>query len=272
MARPRKWNANKVKLEIKKLHKKLDRRPVKRDSSLLCTLSRQFYGTWNNAMRAAGYSVKDFQNPEVPSVSPELAYFIGLVITDGHLVYNEQRRTYDIRVYTSYPAERDLLVKLIKTLFAYNVKPRKRKLYGFNKVPNYELIISSKKLVLFLHKEFGVPLGAKSKNIQVPAKLAKNKSLFFNFFRGIIDGDGSINRTITIFSSSNVFLDQLKNILEGKFTCKIRKRPTAYVLAIERQKDMYKLYKKLYASEPYFYYKRKKIKYQKVLKRFINQN
>lgn len=266
MGRPRKWNADKVILRIKQLHNELGRRPVKRDNSHLYLLARQYYGTWNNALRASGYSVKDFQKPLVPSLTSELAYFIGLVITDGHLVYNEQRGVYEIRLYTSYPIEGDLIVKLIKKLFNYNVKPRKRKMYGFNKVPNYELILCSKKLVLFLRDEFDVPTGAKSNNIKMPTKLTKDKTLFFNFLRGLIDGDGSISNRVKLNSVSRKFLEQIRKELskQGIITS-LCSTGTTYELAINRKKHIKRLYNLLYRN-PTFYYPRKKARFDTLSK------
>ncbi len=266
MAWPRKWNAAKVKLEIGKLHEKLGRQPVKRDSSSLYNLARQYYGTWNNALQAAGYSIKNFQNPKIPQITPDLAYFVGLVITDGHLVYNEHRRAYDIRLYTSYPEEKDLIIKLIKNLFSYEAKARRRQIYGFNKVPNYELIISSKKLVLFLHKQFDVPLGAKSNKIMVPIKLIRDDTLFFNFLRGLIDGDGNISNRVKLNSKSKSFLERIKMVLnEFEISTSLCDTGTTYELAINKKEHIKKLYGQLYQTQR-FCYPRKKLKFDELTK------
>jgi len=259
-----------VLAEIKKLHKLNNRRPVKRDSNSLYQATRKFYGTWNNALRVAGYYVKDFQNPNIPKISPELAYFVGLIITDGHLRYDKKSRSYSISIYNSYPKETKTIIKLIKQLFNYSPTIRKRK-YGFSKSINNEIIISSKKLVLFLHQTFGIPLGAKSKIIQLPVIFAKDDELFYNFLRGVIDGDGHIRRKgISISSQSETFLKQIKNKLADLSFIRIENARTTNSLLIERQNDMRQLYAKLYGS-PNFFYNRKKDAYDNVLKSFLNK-
>ena len=126
--------------KIKELHKELGRRPKKRDNNSLSRYSRLIFGSWNKLMEAAGYTVKFYQKPKIPKkLTPHLAYFLGILITDGHLQYNcppKKAPSYMIQLYTSYEEERELLLKLIEELFGYKSSVR-HKLYGFNIRKNY---------------------------------------------------------------------------------------------------------------------------------------
>ena len=160
MTRRRKWNKKLVILEVHKLHKTLKRRPVKRDSSILYQMSRKFFGGWNNAMKASGYKVKDFQKVKIPKTCSNFCYFIGLIISDGHLVY--QPRDYRIIISTSYGEEKEIIYKLIKKLFKYLPYVRKRKYKNRNILPSYDVCIFSKNLCDFIRKKFKIPTGANS--------------------------------------------------------------------------------------------------------------
>ena len=170
-----KWNKNIVISKIKKLHIKLKRRPVKRDYPNLYRQSRIYFETWNKAMKAAGYKIKHPQNITIPKISNDLFYFIGLLITDGHLQYSINQRNYKVAISTSYEEEKYMILKLIKILFGYKAGMRKRK-YGWNVRPNYEIFISSKKLVEFFNQKFNIPTGSKSKIVRVPKILFKKSS------------------------------------------------------------------------------------------------
>ena len=118
--------------QVKELHQKLRRRPTKRDNNSLYEKSRVYFGYWNKLMEAAGYKVKYNQYPEIPNeLTEDLAYFVGILITDGHLQW--QRKTekssarYCMQLYNSYEEEKVMLIRLIKGLFKYNAFIRSKK-------------------------------------------------------------------------------------------------------------------------------------------------
>jgi hypothetical protein len=269
MSRPKKWNKKLIIEEIHRLHKKMYRRPVKRDSSLLYQLSRKYFGSWNSLMRHSGYDVKNIQKIDVPSLSPNFCYFIGLIISDGHLAINKKR--YSVKIATSYDDEKDMICFLIKKLFSYKPTIRKRK-YGWNVFTNYEIIISSKNLLYFLNKTFKIPIGAKSKIVRIPKLFFKTyKENIGSFIRGIIDGDGSVsegNQDISISSGSILFLTDMKKLLDNMSieSGKINKdKNNVFNLRMSsKSKNLKKLYSILYPSR--FYYPRKKLAWDKLLK------
>ncbi len=249
------WTKEKVLEKIKEFHKKLGHRPTKYEVGSLYSESRKFFGTWGNALRSLGYKVKHFQDIRIPNLmTKDLAYFIGIVLSDGHLVYRKGIK-YDVKLYTSYKNEKYVLLRLIKDLFDYNAAIRVRK-YGFNKLPNYEIIISSRHLVEFLKNEFQIPSGKKSKIIRVPRIFFKNKELFYSLLRGIIDGDGCVgSHGVNISSSSKLFLIDIKRILtylKIKTYSIVKDTNHVYQLTIP-PKESITIGMKIYKGIKYFY-------------------
>lgn len=267
------WSKELIIQGIRDLEIKLGRRPTKHDTSLLYSQSRKYFGTWNNAMEAAGYSVKLLQKPKIPKyLSQCLAYFAGLLITDGHILYNKRRKNYKISIYNSYEEEVAMILNLIKVIFDYKASVYKRKKWGFNKRVSHDIQINSKDLAEFLHNKLGLPYGAKSFNARVPL-------IFFDclpeystsFLRGVLDGDGNICKVrASIFSASMLFIKDLQQLLLNfGVICKIRihTKPTntlLYILEIPK-KDLKNLYSLLY-EDVTFYFLRKQAVWQSIYK------
>lgn len=257
-----------VLLKLKSLEKELGRKPVKRDNSYLYYLSRKHFGSWNKMIHKAGYECKDFQKPIIPDkLTNELFYLLGLVTTDGHIQALEKANKYRVMIYTSEKEEVEIILKLIYDIFKYRASVRGRKT-GFSKRINYETYISSKKIALFFNS-LGIPFGAKSYNIQVPNLIYQSgEDNFWNYLRGIFDGDGSIifqgyNSVFKIASGSEKFLNQLKDILntKGFRNFKVSKQDTnVWALRTNMKEDIKGIHKLIY-KEALFYYPRKKLKW-----------
>ncbi len=260
--RKSKWTRDNVTRRLKQLHKELGRRPVKRDYAGLYSATKSLFGTWNNAMEIAGFKVKRFQKPKIPDkLTPELSYFIGLLITDGHLADNPKRGVHTSMLFTSYDEELSVILRLIKDLFGYKPTIRKRK-YGFNKRVNYQININSKNLASYFKDDIGVPSGNKSKIVRIPKVIFRtNKKNIINFVRGVIDGDGNISpkRPIRIASGSIDFLRDLKKLFIklDLQSSEIKFDRTAYILYLY-QKDNLKIYNLLYKSAKYYYPRKKR--------------
>lgn len=265
-----KWNKEKIIFELKELEKKLGRIPKKRDNSYLYFLSRQYFSSWNRMMKYAGYSVKTTQKPIIPKIySTSLYYFLGILITDGHIAI-KPNRIYQIKLYTSFSDEKEILIKLIKFLFKYNPSLRSRKT-EFSENLNYEIYLSSKELCYFLTEKLGIPQGNKSSNVVVPKFIINSNDLKKgSFLRGVIDGDGSIlkGNVIKISSGSREFLTDIKNILfglrvkSGKICCE---KNNVYNLWICGSENVIKLKKLIYKDKSDFYYPRKKLSWEQYI-------
>lgn len=257
-----KWAKEKVIERILYLHKTLKRRPVKRDESGLYSASRKMFGTWNNAMKAAGFEIKKLQKPIIPNkLTPELLYLLGLLITDGHIAKTKKKK-YKILLFTSYKEELDLILELIRKIFAYNAFVREKK-YGFNKRTNYEIHICSKELVYYFKNTFGIPSGAKSKTVVIPKIIFKiNKSNKVSFIRGVIDGDGTVTakRAISVSSGSKKFLIGFKRLLSQVEiqTGKIKWHGTVYNLPLFQREGL-KAYNLIYRSAAHYYPRKREI-------------
>ena len=75
------------------LEVRLGRRPTKRDDNFLYLASRKVFGSWNNLMNAAGYETKFYQEINNFSFNNNFAYFLGLIVTDGHMKVHSKKRS-----------------------------------------------------------------------------------------------------------------------------------------------------------------------------------
>jgi hypothetical protein len=250
-------------LRVDRLHKQMGRRPQKRDNNSLNHYAKKIFGSWNSMMKFAGYDTKFHQKVELHKFNENFAYFLGLLITDGHIYYNTKRKNYKVAIYTSYNEEKDMIRKLILEIFNYKSATSPR-LYGFNKRINHEIRISSKYLADFIINQFKIPSGEKSLKVKVPPKiLSSNYKNKMAFMKGVIDGDGYISpKGIKIASGSINFLEGIREIsksLDINSTKIIRdnKRTNTFSIRINKKEDLIKI-KKIY-EKGYFYPRKKAI-------------
>ena len=253
--------------KVLELAKKLNRRPMKRDDNYLNYYAKKYFGSWNKMMKHAGFNVIFYQKINSIKFDENFAYFLGLLITDGHIVYNKSGK-YKVAIYNSYPEEKNMISQLIKNIFNYKVGISSR-MYGFNKKPNYEIRISSRNLAKILVDDIGVPSGAKSLNVRIPKVLFnKNPRILGAFLRGVIDGDGSVLKgAIKIASGSIIFLKELKIILKNlgissSSITKDNRKTNTFSIRIYNHNNLIKFYYLIYPKNIKFYYNRKKIKWK----------
>ena len=262
-------NKQEIINRVHKLHENLGRRPKKRDDGNLHNLAKRTFGSWNSLMKVAGYDVKFYQKIKDVPLNEDVAYFIGLVVTDGHIVYNKIKKRYMVAVYTSFLEEKTMLIDFIRKNFGYSPNFRSR-IYGFSKNPNYEIRINSKRLVEVFVDEFGLIAGPKSLITDIPLaiKESKNPLIKASFLRGVIDGDGSVLReSIKIASGSKILLHELKDMFKefGIYSGRIikdNKKTNTYAIRICRKDDLAMLNSILYPKEDCFCYVRKKEKFK----------
>ncbi len=142
-------------------------------------------------------------------------YVVGLIATDGNL-------SKDGRHVNLTSKDRSLLVAVRKSLFLKNKIGKKSR--GGEEEKKYSVLqIGDKKLYDYLMK-----IGLTPKKSLTIGKLAVPPVYFIDFFRGVIDGDGSItswvhasNRNVQwslrVVSGSKDFLAWLKDSVEQEF-------------------------------------------------------
>lgn len=126
------------------------------------------------------------QNPHFPSrMSPELAYFLGLWIGDGHFYINSKTHQYALG-WTQRELEslREFL-GLLETLFG--VKGRITKRHGME----IGIAVGSRRLVSWLQEIVGLKAGARSKEIPT-CVLKSSRACVLKYLEGLWKTDGTI--------------------------------------------------------------------------------
>lgn len=192
-----------------------------------------------------------FLNPN--NLTKEEEYFLGLLITDGcisgtaiTLALKEQ----DIYILKKFAA---FLGKKVKVNKYFHTKHNKYQYYV--KVRSNILCERLQKLANFKNKSFDLELF-------IP--------LTFNILRGILDGDGWIDKRsyIGFCGKSNKFLNQILEFLASfEIVSKIIIGKTCNYIHIRKQKDVLFLYENLYNSTELFL-ERKKNNLGPLLKKF----
>jgi DNA-binding transcriptional regulator WhiA len=154
------------------------------------------------------------QEINIPSMSPELAEFLGALAGDGHM----NDLTYEV----SISMDRDLdneyskhVTKLFKKLFMVNA--RRYTQIKYNKVKCFAY---SKKLVEFLSSTYCVPIGKKKGKLHIPYQIKKDNRLLRRYIRGVFDTDGSFHRhrpkdaMLGLISRDDNFIKELETALK----------------------------------------------------------
>lgn len=188
-------------------------------------------------------------------------YFIGVLITDGC-------NTNGAIVLDFAEADKEILDYWNEFLGnKCNINVSYHKVYN---TPQYRIAFRNPEIVKYL-ESFGI----------VPRKTFNVKLNYVNWnvLRGIIDGDGSIitdkrndTKRITITSGFEPFLIQIQDFLNGEdIVSYIHKRDNYYVLSVNRQEFVYKMWENMYSNATYFL-KRKYEKYGSLVKKFSRCN
>lgn len=183
--------------------------------------------------------------------NPFYAYLFGLVQTDGHLYQNSRNRgRVSIEV-----GKRDetLLIELQNRLpFHSTISVRTRKTNFSNEYCSVVWNVFVKRFRVFLI-ENGLPSGNKSKIIFAPV----GKYSKADYFRGLIDGDGSLGLTTNGFpflslvtasiEIANEYLSFLKSITDKEKTTTANVRDKVFNIAVYKE-DAQKVVQALYYS------------------------
>lgn len=204
--------------------------------------------------------------------SEEKAYILGLLITDGYVVYPQRNTTHNPHWGITLETKDKYILERIKELVGSNVKivdrTRNRSDLPNRKTPitfESQLIITSSKMVEDL-KKYGI----------VPRKTFTvgltelDESLMPHLIRGIFDGDGCISGNSISFVGNIHVISKLQNYLKStlgirrnKIHERINKEKgyvSSYTFSFSSQIDVSKFYHYIYDNAT-IYLSRKKDKF-----------
>ena len=145
-----------------------------------------------------------FENRIVPFINKDLAYFLGVIVGDGHL--------YENRVVISSDEKfiREVMSPFCKKLFKIKIITRKINSW-------YITEINSRALVWFLRDIFRIPIGRKGHIISIPKIILKNDEFIPFFLEGLYDADGTISKSgrISLCSISIKLINEVENLLRN---------------------------------------------------------
>ena len=188
-------------------------------------------------------------------------YFLGILITDGcntngAIVLDFCEENKEILDYWN-----EFLGNKCNITVSYH------KIY---KTPQYRISFRSKEVVEYL-ESFGI----------IPRKTFNSRLKYINWsvLRGILDGDGSIildkrqnTLRMTITSGCREFLEQIYDFLHSEdINSFIHQVDSYYVLSINKQEFLYKIYLNMYQNATYFL-KRKYEKFGSLVEKFISEH
>jgi hypothetical protein len=181
--------------------------------------------------------------------NPFYAYLFGFAQTDGHL-YEQSRNRGKLSIEISKQDEE--ILESFKRYLPFNSSIRRRvRTTNFGK--NYESVVWTicDKRFRDCLKDWGFPVGKKSEIIKTPcASYSQN-----DYFRGLIDGDGSLGLTangfpfVSFITSSPVivseYLDFIKRVAGKSKTSLPNKRDKIHNIAIYKE-DAQELVRQIY--------------------------
>ncbi len=159
------------------------------------------------------------------TLTPKLAYFIGIHVGDGTLVYDKSKYHYIIgytgHLIDEWDFHRDIITPLVRELFNKDVIQTEDLRENKKSV---RIFFKSKAIFTFLSKVIELPVGSK-KTLGIPSiiKMANN-TIKMNFIRGLADTDFTLTfkkkyrsvhyyPSIAISSASKSLINDLKNVL-----------------------------------------------------------
>jgi len=141
------------------------------------------------------YSNKDkLVNITLPTeLNEDLAEFVGIVAGDGHLNCFSKRNwnSFSITITGSISEDIEYFNIAVQPLFTRLFNTRLRVTYQTHK--NYfNANNCSKAIVIYLNKNFQIPIGNKCSLIHIPRNIIESENLVLPFVRGLADTDFSL--------------------------------------------------------------------------------
>ena len=201
----------------------------------------------------------------------EKAYILGLLITDGYVIYPNRDTPHNPHWGITLKTEDKYVLERIKELVGCNVKiiDRERNRTGMKTSTTYEsqLIVCSRKMVEDLSK-YSVTQ-RKTYTAEIPII---RQDLMPHLIRGIFDGDGCISSNRISFAGNIKVLSALQKYLEEKIqinktkiwgrehVSKANEKTTCYKFSFSRKQDVTNFYHLIYDNAT-IYLSRKKDKF-----------
>lgn len=187
-------------------------------------------------MNKTKHYIKNTTNP-FECMSAEARYWIGYILADGHLVFNELVRAYQISLFSK---DEDIINK-----FKQFIGPKAR----IYKRPTglYQVAYNSKPVTKWFMDTFQVPQN-KSQTLN------PNISLDWDIIHGYFDGDGSVRLTGTHYeckftTGSKVWAERIQKFLQSnEIENVITKKGNAFDINIYKKSSVALLFIKMYAS------------------------
>ena len=197
------------------------------------------------------------------------AYVLGYLFADGCLW--KRRNRVNGRNLSFHSIDKELINKIKKEFKILHRKTKVIKDYRNGRY-SYCITICNYYFIKYLIEQ-GMLAGKKSDRIFVPDAIKKDNELFFAFFRGFFDGDGSINSikyAVTprckITTASKKLLIQIKNLMN---VYKIITKPIesyenqkCFALHFDGWVNTYNLYKLMYKNSDSLFLIRKKKRFE----------
>ena len=189
--------------------------------------------------------------------SHEKAYWLGFIYTDGYVCKNDNR--FGIEIQKSDSEHLQNLLNLMDSNIKIKYRNRVNRFEDKTKdiLESCSICFNNKKLHDDLIDKGVYP--NKSLIIRLPEEKILSREYFYDFLRGLIDGDGSISLydtsngykkpSISLVSGSEEFLNDIVNILRlDGIDLKVEKRENIFIIRSEKQNIVFDLLNKIYKN------------------------
>lgn len=178
--------------------------------------------------------------------TPESNYWLGYFFADGHLSFDEKRRSNNISIYT----EKEYVVDAFKKWFGDGTRVYKK--YYTTKAGERKIMYQIAVFSTIIVKWFSETLGVSSNKHH---SLNPNVKINWDIVRGYFDGDGSMTKggKFNIKSCSRIWLERIQKFMENfEIHPSVRlSYRDCYGLYIENRKDLSKVLQYMY-EHPYY--------------------
>lgn len=211
------------------------------------------------------------------------AYMLGYLFADGHFrkrkIYSKLGIGFKIKFGLCFSSiDKELIIKIKKELGIENRKTGIKLRKDIHRKKTYIIYISDYHFLRHL-ENLGMIYGKKFDRIIIPKMIMKNKLIFFSFFRGFFDGDGTVTSIlyakyarVGIDTASYKFLVQMKKIMKQfgilSDNILIHNNSNYSTLRFSGKENVYNLYRFMYRKSNGLFLTRKKRRFEEFFKSY----